>query len=85
MEQRLLNVKELSAYLSMPVPTVYTYVSMGKIPAGCIRRIGRALRFERQAVDAWISGETSSNRGESSPLSKTVSVPTFGKARQDAA
>ena len=34
MEKRLMNVKELSAYPSMPVPTVYTYVSTGKIPVG---------------------------------------------------
>ena len=58
MEQRLLNVKELSAYLSVPVATIYTYVSTGKIPAGCIRRIGRALKFERIAVDEWISAGT---------------------------
>ena len=32
MEKRLMNVKELSAYLSMPVPTVYAYVGRGKIP-----------------------------------------------------
>jgi len=57
MEKRLMNVKELSAYLSMPVPTVYAYVGRGKIPPACIRRIGRALKFERSAVDAWITGQ----------------------------
>jgi excisionase family DNA binding protein len=66
MEQRLFSVKELSAYLSMPVPTIYTYVSTGKIPAGCIRRIGRALKFERAAVDAWVSGANPGNPAESS-------------------
>jgi len=66
MEKRLMNVKELSAYLSMPVPTVYTYVSTGKIPTDCIRRIGRALKFERGAVDAWVSGGLPGSPAESS-------------------
>ncbi len=57
MEKRLLTVKELSEYLAMPVPTIYTYVSTGKIPSGCIRRIGRALKFEKGSVDAWVSGQ----------------------------
>ena len=61
MEKRLMNVRELSAYLSMPVPTIYTYVSTGKIPAACIRRIGRALKFEVAAVDRWVSGENPGN------------------------
>jgi len=62
MEKRLLNVNDLSEYLSMPVPTVYTYVSIGRIPPTCIRRIGRALRFEKLAIDRWVSDE-SANRG----------------------
>ena len=57
LEQRLLNVKELSAYLSMPTATIYTYISTGKIPSVCVRRIGRSLKFEKAAVDGWISGQ----------------------------
>jgi len=56
MEKRLMDVKELSEYLSMPVPTIYTYVSTGKIPAECIKRIGRALKFDVGAVDRWVNG-----------------------------
>ena len=56
MERKLLSVKGLSEYLSMPVPTIYSYVSTGKIPPDCIRRIGRALKFDIQAVDRWVSG-----------------------------
>jgi len=54
MEKRLMNIKELSAYLSMPVPTIYAYVGRGKMPPDCICRIGRALKFDRPAVDAWV-------------------------------
>lgn len=56
MEKKLMDVKQLSEYLSMPAPTIYTYVSTGKIPAECIKRIGRALKFEVGAVDRWITG-----------------------------
>ncbi|MCX5794773.1 MAG: helix-turn-helix domain-containing protein [Elusimicrobia bacterium] len=52
-----MNIRELSHYISMPVPTIYTYVSLGKIPPDCIVRIGRALKFEKAAVDGWVSGE----------------------------
>lgn len=66
MEKRLLTVKDLSTYLSMPVATVYAYVGRGKIPAGCIRRIGRSLKFDRQAVDQWISAGSLGDLGVSS-------------------
>lgn len=56
MERKLVNVKQLSEYLSMPVPTIYTYVSTGKIPQDCIKRIGRALKFDLEAVNRWVSG-----------------------------
>ena len=58
MEKKLLNVKQLSEYISMPVPTIYTYVSTGKIPAECIKHIGRALKFDLGAVDRWITGSS---------------------------
>ena len=72
MEKRLMNAKELSQYLSMPLATVYTYVSTGKIPAGCIKRIGRALKFEREAVDAWVNAQPSTQPSaqESTPLER---------------
>lgn len=55
-EKRLLSVNELSVYTAMPKATVYTYVSLGRIPAECVRRVGRALRFEKEAVDRWLNG-----------------------------
>ena len=54
MKKILMNVDEFSEYVSMPRATVYTYVHNGKIPADCIRRIGRALKFEIAAVDRWV-------------------------------
>ncbi len=56
MEKKLMNVKELSAYISMPEATIYSYVTNGKMPKTCIKKMGRALRFEVVAVDQWVSG-----------------------------
>mgnify|MGYP001619187118 CR=1 FL=1 len=54
MDRRLLDVNGLSLYLAMPKGTIYTYVSMGRIPKECIRHIGRALRFEVAEIDKWV-------------------------------
>jgi predicted DNA-binding transcriptional regulator AlpA len=64
LKPRLLNVDGLSRYISMPTASIYTYVSLGKIPASCIRRIGRALKFDREAIDAWVA-EQGAHQGPS--------------------
>jgi excisionase family DNA binding protein len=74
--KRLMSVDELSRYLAMPKATIYTYVSLGRMPADCVRRIGRALRFEVAAVDAWVSGGLRGNPEGFSQPSKTASAPT---------
>lgn len=51
---RLLNIRQLSDYLAMPVATIYTWVCLRRVPAACIVRLGRSLRFDRAAVDRWI-------------------------------
>lgn len=54
--QKLFDVNGLSQYLSMPVATIYTYVCIGKIPGNCVRKIGRALKFDKGSIDRWIDG-----------------------------
>lgn len=51
---RLMNIRQLSGYLAMPVATIYTWVCLRRVPAACIVRLGRSLRFDREAVDLWI-------------------------------
>ena len=51
-EARLLDVKQLSIYLSTPVSTLYTMVNKNRIPG--VVRLGRALRFDRGEIDLWI-------------------------------
>lgn len=57
MEKKLMNVKELSAYISMPIATIYTYAHTRRIPDYCIRRIGRTLRFDVSQIDQWVSAD----------------------------
>lgn len=51
-EKRLMSVEEVCTYLSLPKPTIYAWVRTGKIPG--VRRLGRALRFEKSEIDKWV-------------------------------
>ena len=51
----LMSVPELAAYLQVPEATVYAWRSRGQAPP-CYR-VGRWLRFRREEVDNWLSGQ----------------------------
>jgi predicted DNA-binding transcriptional regulator AlpA len=55
MDKRLLNIKDLSNYLSIPTGSLYVMVHMRKIPPGCIIKLGRSLRFEKAGIDRWVN------------------------------
>ena len=48
----IMRTKELAAYLKLHEITVCKYAAEGKIPA---IRIGRVWRFDKNAIDDWIS------------------------------
>jgi len=52
--KRLLNPKDLAEYLSIPVGSLYVKVCKKEIPANCYFKIGRSLKFEKVAIDAWL-------------------------------
>lgn len=52
-QKRLLTVSELSTYLGMPKNSIYTMVCLKKLPG--VVHLGRSLRFEKAAIDAWIN------------------------------
>ncbi|OGS33038.1 MAG: hypothetical protein A2218_07855 [Elusimicrobia bacterium RIFOXYA2_FULL_53_38] len=60
MEKRLLNVRELSVYLGTTKGSLYTMVCLRKIPQHCVVKLGRSLRFERTAIDAWLDTQKAS-------------------------
>jgi excisionase family DNA binding protein len=49
----MLTTKELSAWLNIKSSTLYLWVSQNKIPC---RRIHGLIRFERDAIEAWLNG-----------------------------
>ncbi|NLO92214.1 MAG: helix-turn-helix domain-containing protein [Elusimicrobia bacterium] len=55
MDKRLMNITELSAYLGTPKASIYTKVCTRKIPPECVVKLGRSLRFDKTAIDAWIN------------------------------
>lgn len=52
--KRLLDVDGLSNYLSLPKATIYTWVSLRRIPERAVIRLGRTLRFDLKEIDAWV-------------------------------
>jgi len=50
-QKRLLSTKEAAEYLAMTSAALYQMVHRKKIP---VVRLGRALRFDLPALDAWI-------------------------------
>jgi len=54
-DRRLLTVGELSEYISIPKASLYTMVTMRKIPQKAIVHLGRSLRFDRAEIDAWVN------------------------------
>lgn len=53
--EKLMTVEELAEYLRTTPGTVYTWKSMGIIPAKCVKKIGRKLLFIAQEIEAWVN------------------------------
>ncbi len=51
MQDRFLNIAELSEYLSIKRSTLYSYVESGLLPH---YRIGKLVRFKQSEIDRWI-------------------------------
>ncbi len=49
----MLTIKELSAWLNIKQSTLYLWVSQSRIPC---RRIHGLVRFEPDAIQAWLNG-----------------------------
>ena len=53
--KRLLNVEEAAGYLGLKVDTIYKKVRLRELP---FVKVGRALRFDKQALDRLIEQHT---------------------------
>lgn len=65
--KRLMSAEEMGEYLSLSKHTLYTWVSLRRIPADCIKRVGRSLRFEVAAMDRWINEQNARQPTGSGP------------------
>jgi len=61
MTMGLWTYQQVAEYLGVPVGTVYAWVSQRRIPF--IRISGRCVRFDPEAINAWLD----SNRSEPRP------------------
>lgn len=51
---RLLTVAEVARYVGLAQGTIYNKVNRGEIP---YVKLGRAVRFRRSEIDAWIENQ----------------------------
>lgn len=58
--KRLLTAMELARYLAIPRGTIYVWNCERRIPAQCVVKLGRALRFDIAAIDRWIDAQRAS-------------------------
>jgi excisionase family DNA binding protein len=65
MQEKLLTIEEVAAYLTVDKFTVYRLVSKKKLPAF---KVGNQWRFKRQIIDAWL--ENNSNMRTSNSKSR---------------
>jgi excisionase family DNA binding protein len=67
---RLLTAKQTSEVLQVKLPRVYE-LAREVLPAGVVVRIGRQVRFDESALNAWLSnGGTLINEGPSATEGK---------------
>ena len=55
MAKPLWTIEDLSAYLSVPVATIYKWRTIGEAPRA--HKIGRYLRWAPEDVFAWLEGK----------------------------
>lgn len=60
----LLSVRDLAAYLGVPVTTIYDWRVDGKGPCGL--RVGRHVKFTQADVIAWLDSIRESRPGQTS-------------------
>jgi len=57
-EQRLLTVEQVSVFLNLHPQTIYVMAKLGQLP---VLKIGRAVRFDKLAIDLWIKRKIDEN------------------------
>ena len=50
--KKLIGVKELAEYLGIKVSTVYSWISMKKVP---YYKVGRLPKIDEKEIEAWLA------------------------------
>lgn len=50
-KSKLMDINELSQRISIPIPTLYSWVCLRRIPH---LKLGRCLRFDTAEIEDWI-------------------------------
>ena len=54
LENEILTLQELHAYLKIPKPTIYALAQSGRIPAA---KVGKHWRFRKMDIDEWLNAQ----------------------------
>lgn len=78
---QIMTTKEVAEYLKLHEITICKYAADGKIPA---IRIGRVWRFDKEAIDRWIGGETDTPMIKAESKAEPQRPQKIKSLRQDA-
>jgi excisionase family DNA binding protein len=53
---KLINIRELSAHISIPVSTIYQWTRKDEIPH--VKMPGKSVRFDVAAIEKWLKQRT---------------------------
>ncbi|MBA56817.1 MAG: DNA-binding protein [Pseudomonadales bacterium] len=59
MNDQILTLKEVAAYLKLAEKTAYKLAAAGKLPGF---KVGGSWRFKREDIDRWIEEQKSENK-----------------------
>jgi len=76
---QVMTTKELADYLKLHEITIGKYAAKGEIPA---IRIGRVWRFDKEAIDKWITGELQKPQPARQTKAKVQRQPTKKRVTQ---
>ncbi len=69
MIKRYVSIKEVSAYTSLPVKTLYEWAGQGKIPS---IKIGRRRLFDLKEIDAFMESQKCSYNQYEKTINKII-------------
>ena len=64
----IMNVNEVADYLRVAPATIYRLAQRGEIPGG---KVGRAWRFQKEAIDRWLLEQHPQRTSETSSSDNT--------------